>query len=111
MFLEQDLELLEINPLAKTEDDYVCLDALAETDDDASYGQEWDFPPRRGFAREKTDREKRAEKVDEDDQLGIAGKYTELDGYIGMMHPGGVASLTNMDALIQAGSKPPDYTE
>lgn len=111
VFLEEDLELLEINPLAKTEDGYVCLDALAETDDDASYRHDWDFPPRTEFAREKTEREKRAEKIDENDHRGIAGKYTELDGDIGMMLAGGGASLTNMDALIEAGGKPANYTE
>ena len=110
-FLEQDARLLEVNPLAKTEDGYVVLDAMMDLDDDASYRHDRDLPERSDLGREKTEREKRAEKIDEDDHRGIAGKYTELEGDIGMMLAGGGASLTNMDALIEYGGEPANYTE
>lgn len=110
-FLDEDARLLEINPLAKTEDGYVVLDAMMDLDDDASYRHDRDLPDRSDLGREKTSRELRAEKIDEDDHRGVAGKYTELEGDIGMMLAGGGASLTNMDALIEYGGEPANYTE
>jgi citryl-CoA synthetase large subunit len=110
-FLEEDARLLEVNPLAETEDGYVVLDAMMDLEDDASFRHDWNFSDRTVMKREKTDREIRAEKIDEDDHRGVAGKYTELDGDIGMMLAGGGASLTNMDALIEYGGSPANYTE
>ena len=111
VFLENDARLLEVNPLAKTDDGYVVLDAMMDLEDDASYRHDWDYPERNAEGGEKTEREKRAEKIDEEDHRGVAGKYTELDGDIGMMLAGGGASLTNMDALIEYGREPANYTE
>lgn len=110
-FLEEDARMLEINPLAKTVEGYFVLDAMMDLEDDASYRHDRDFPERTATGREKTQRELRAEKIDENDHRGIAGKYTELQGTIGMMLAGGGASLTNMDALIEYGGKPANYTE
>ncbi len=111
VFLEEDARLLEVNPLGSTEDGFLALDAMMETDDDASYRHSRNLPDRSDLGREKTKLERRAEKIDEDDHRGVAGKYTELEGDIGMMLAGGGASLTNMDALIEAGGKPANYTE
>lgn len=110
-FLDEDARLLEVNPLAKTEDGYFVLDAMMDLDDDASYRHERDLPDRSDMGREKTSRELRAEKIDEEDHRGVAGKYTELEGDIGMMLAGGGASLTNMDAIIEYGGEPANYTE
>jgi citryl-CoA synthetase large subunit len=110
-FLEEDMEFLEVNPLAFNGAEFVIVDALIELEDDASFRHEWDYSERTEFAREKTEREIDAEKIDEDDHRGVAGKYTELEGDIGMMLAGGGASLTNMDAMIEAGGKPANYTE
>jgi citryl-CoA synthetase large subunit len=110
-FLDEDTRLLEINPLAKIEDGHVVLDAMMDLDDDASYRHDRDLPDRSDLGREKTERELEAEKIDEDDHRGVAGKYTELEGDIGMMLAGGGASLTNMDALIEYGGEPANYTE
>jgi len=110
-FLEADSRLLEVNPLAKTEEGYTVLDAMMDLEDDASFRHSWDFPERTVMNREKTEREIKAEKIDEEDHRGVAGKYTELEGDIGMMLAGGGASLTNMDALIEYGGKPANYTE
>ena len=111
IFLEEDIEFMEINPLAFDGEYFIVTDAMIELEDDASFRHDWDFPERTEFAREKTKREIAAEKIDEDDHRGVAGKYTELEGDIGMMLAGGGASLTNMDALIEAGGKPANYTE
>ena len=110
-FLEEDARMIEINPLAKTEDGYIILDAMMDLDDDAGYRHSRDLPERSDLGREKTERELRAEKIDEDDHRGVAGKYTELEGDIGMMLAGGGASLTNMDAVIEYGGEPANYTE
>ena len=110
-FFQNDARMLEVNPLAKTEEGYVAVDAMMDLDDDAAYRHNWGFPERSEFARDKTKREINAEKIDEDDHRGVAGKYTELNGNIAMMLAGGGASLTNMDALIAYGGEPANYTE
>ncbi len=110
-FFEEDARMLEVNPLVKTGEGYVVLDAVIDLEDDASYRHDRDYSERSEFGREKTDREIKAERIDEDDHHGIAGKYTELDGDIAMMLAGGGASLTNMDALISYGGSPANYTE
>jgi citryl-CoA synthetase large subunit len=110
-FLNEDARLLEVNPLVKTEDGYKVLDAMMDLEDDASYRHDWNYPERNAEGGEKTGREKKAEKIDEGDHRGVAGKYTELEGDIGMMLAGGGASLTNMDALIEYGGEPANYTE
>lgn len=110
-FLDEDARMLEVNPLAKTENGYVVLDAMMDLEDDAAYRHNREFPDRAATGREKTERELEAEKIDEGDHRGIAGKYTELEGDIGMMLAGGGASLTNMDAIIEYGGKPANYTE
>jgi len=62
--------------------------------------------------REKTQREKRANKIDEEDHRGVAGKtFLDLDGDIGILASGGGASLTLMDALLSFGGKPANFTE
>lgn len=111
LFLEEDARLLEINPLAKTDEGYVIVDAMIDLEEDASYRHDWNYPDRSVFNRKKTERELEAAKIDENDHRGVAGKYTELDGDIGMMLAGGGASLTNMDALIACGGEPANYTE
>jgi len=111
LFFEEDILMLEINPLVKAGNGYVVLDAMIELDDDASYRHSRNYSERTEFAREKTEREIRAEKIDENDHRGIAGKYTELDGDIGMILAGGGASLTNMDAILNYGLRPANYTE
>ncbi len=111
-FQEEDAKMLEINPLALTpRGSFVAVDAKMELDSDARFRHKQEYPERTGFKRAKTLREKKAEKIDENDHRGVAGKYTELDGNIGMMLAGGGASLTNMDAVIAEGLKPANYTE
>lgn len=110
-FFEEDARMIEINPLVNAEDSYSVVDAMVELEDNASYRHDREYEDRSEFGRKKTDREIRAEKIDENDHRGIAGKYTELDGNIAMMLAGGGASLTNMDALRSYGGEPANYTE
>lgn len=111
IFLDEDMRMMEINPLIHRKDEFIVLDAMIDLEDDASFRHERDYPERSVMKREKTERELRAEKIDEDDHRGVAGKYTELEGDIGMMLAGGGASLTNMDAIIEYGGEPANYTE
>lgn len=110
-FMGEDARMLEVNPLASTPEGLVVVDAMIDLEDDASFRHERDYPERTATGEEKTERELRAEKIDEGDHRGVAGKYTELDGDIGMMLAGGGASLTNMDAMIEYGGEPANYTE
>lgn len=131
-FLQEDARLVEINPLVKTTDGrWVAADAKVAIDDDAFYrhpstssGQvssigspqvtDWtQFEPRTMLGRLPTEREIAARKIDEGEAYyrGTAGKYIEMDGDIAVLFSGGGASIANMDALIQAGLKPANYSE
>lgn len=113
LFMDKDMKLLEINPLIETEThDLIAADAKIILDDDALFRQNSQFPPRVGIGREKTAAEIAANKVNEMDHRGIAGKtYIELDGDIGILASGGGASITAVDALISYNQKPANYTE
>lgn len=113
LFFEQDCLLLEINPLVKSKDKWIALDAKVKLDDDAlSRHQDWDFSPRSAPGHNPTQNEIEAKKIDQGDYRGTAGSaYFDLDGDIAILASGGGASLTAMDALIKAGGKPGNYTE
>ncbi|MBI4059126.1 acetate--CoA ligase family protein [Candidatus Microgenomates bacterium] len=114
LFFDQDMLLLEINPLVKTKDNqWLALDAKINLDDTArDRHQEWNFPPRAVAGHSPTEAEIAAKKIDEGDYRGTAGStYFDLDGDIAILASGGGASLTAMDALLTAGGKPANYTE
>ena|SRR3989338_1969742 len=115
-FLQEDARLVEINPLVKTTDGrWVAADAKVAIDDDAFYRhKEWEeLEARTMLGRLPTEREIAARKIDEGEAYyrGTAGKYIEMDGDIAVLFSGGGASIANMDALIQAGLKPANYSE
>ncbi|NUN11910.1 succinate--CoA ligase subunit beta [Candidatus Micrarchaeota archaeon] len=110
LFTSVDARMAEVNPLAVTTDGVIATGAALILDDDAFYRHDWKFTPR-SASRELTERELAAKKIDENDYRGVAGKYLELDGDIAMMTSGGGGSLTNMDALLEYGGKPANFTE
>ncbi len=112
-FINRDMKLLEINPLIETEShELIAADAKIILDDDALFRQNIQFPQRVGIGREKTEAEIAANKVNELDHRGIAGKtYIELEGDVGILASGGGASITAVDALISYNQKPANYTE
>lgn len=115
-FLQEDCRVVEINPLVKTANgNFVAADAKVALDDDAFYRHpEWEsLEPRTMLGRPPTEREMEAKKIDEGEKYyqGTAGKYIEMDGDIALILNGGGASIANMDALIQAGLSPANYTE
>ncbi len=111
-FEENDLKLLEINPLAFSSDnEYVALDCVAIIDSEALKRHNFNFPPRIGF-REPTKLEIEAKKIDENDYRGVAGKtFLDLDGDIAILASGGGASMVCMDALLTYNGKPANFTE
>jgi len=115
-FINEDLRVLEINPFIEvTDGSWIAADAKIALDDDAFFRHpEWnDFELRTVLGRPATLREIEVQKIDKGKNYyrGTAGKYIELDGNIAVLFSGGGASIANMDALIQAGCKPANYTE
>ncbi len=114
-FIKNDARVVEINPLVKTVDGkFFAADSKIAIDDDAFFRhKEWNFEPRTMLGRLPTDRENAVVKIDEGENYyrGTAGKYIEMDGDIAVLFSGGGASIANMDALIQVGLKPANYTE
>lgn len=115
-FLAEDARVVEINPLVKTADGrWVAADAKIALDEDAFFRHDsWqDFEVRTMMGRAPTEREIQVKKIDEGAGYyrGTAGKYIEMEGDIAVLFSGGGASIANMDALIQEGLHPANYTE
>lgn len=114
-FLEEDCRLVEINPLVKTTDGvWIAADAKVALDDDAFFRHEHGaLEPRTMLGRPPTEREVAVQDIDKGEKYyqGTAGKYIEMDGDIAILFSGGGASIANMDALIQEGLAPANYTE
>ena len=112
-FKEYDMKMIEINPLALTNNnELIAADAVVVLDDAAQHRWKKSFPERAGIGRELTENEIAAKKIDEEDHRGIAGRtYIDLPGDIGVLASGGGASITSVDALISYGGNPANYTE
>jgi succinyl-CoA synthetase beta subunit/citryl-CoA synthetase large subunit len=114
-FLRLDALLVEINPLLVTPDgQLVAVDAHIELDDDALYRHK-DLVARFDLAgrgqRPQTDFERQAAEIDHADHRGVAGRMVQFDGDLGLLIGGGGASLTALDAVLDAGLKPANYCE
>jgi succinyl-CoA synthetase beta subunit len=102
LFLEKDCSLLEINPLAITEDGrLLALDTKINFDDDGLY--------RHPEIREMRD-------PDEEDPLEVAAKnaavnYIKLDGNVGCMVNGAGLAMTTMDMIKMAGGEPANFLD
>lgn len=114
-FERYDCRSCEINPIIETPDGLLYAgDAKITIDDNALARQ----PSVTSLIDENTEigfltkLEHDARKIDYNDYRGVAGKsFVELDGDIAVLASGGGASLTFMDALIEAGGKPANYVE
>lgn len=113
-FIKYDCLVCEINPLVRTEDDvFYAADAKITIDDNALSRQEvfsdLTDSEDKSFL---SDRELAARKIDQHDHRGVAGKtFLDLAGDIAVLASGGGASLTCMDALVEAGGQPANYAE
>jgi len=115
-FLQEDIRLVEINPLVKTQNNtWIAADAKIAIDDDAFFRHdEWKaLEERTMMGRLPTQREIAVKDIDKGEGYyrGTAGKYIEMDGDIAVLFSGGGASIAAMDALIRAGLRPANYTE
>jgi succinyl-CoA synthetase beta subunit len=113
-FIDYDCIACEINPIIKTTDGLLYAGDAKVTIDDGAIARHEFFADvvdteDKSFLSE---RELEARRIDYQDHRGVAGKtFVELDGDIAVLASGGGASLTCMDALIEAGGQPANYTE
>ena len=118
LFVERDMTLAEINPLAELEDGtFVAVDAHMDMENEARPRQKAlldelgvaDEETRQ--AREATPFEIAGEEVDGMDHRGVAGNVTEFDGNLGLVIGAGGGSLTLFDAVRAHGGNPANYCE
>ena len=102
LFIEKDLALLEINPLAVTSDgDLLCVDAKINIDSNALYRQE-SLLEMRDLSQED-EREARAAEWDL--------SYVALDGNIGCMVNGAGLAMGTMDIIKLHGGEPANFLD
>src|SRR4051794_7037114 len=118
LFVEHDMTLAEINPLARLEDGtFAAVDAHMEMENEARPRQN-SLLAELGVggeetreAREPTPFEIAGEEVDAQDHRGVAGNVTEFDGNLGLVIGAGGGSLTLFDAVRNQGGRPANYCE
>ena len=102
LFLEKDLALLEVNPLAVTEaGDLLCLDAKINIDSNALYRQEALI-----LMRDASQEDEREAKAAEWDL-----SYVALDGNIGCMVNGAGLAMGTMDIIKLHGGEPANFLD
>ena len=118
LFVEYDMTLAEINPLAEMEDgSFIALDAHMDMENEAR-GRHKKLLADLGVgdeetreAREPTEFELAGEAVDAASHRGVAGNVTEFDGNLGLVIGAGGGSLTLFDAVRAHGGNPANYCE
>jgi succinyl-CoA synthetase beta subunit len=118
LFVDYDMSLAEVNPLAELEDGtFIAVDAHMDMENEARPRQKavlaelgvGDEETRQ--AREPTPFEIAGEEVDAMDHRGVAGNVTEFDGDLGLVIGAGGGSLTLFDAVRAHGGRPANYCE
>jgi len=120
-FVRYDCRLLEVNPIAKTKDGYMAIDAKVILDDNGLIRhRDLDVLPKGAASAKPKKIELEAKKIDAEDYRGSAGStFIEFDGDpddkygagIAILASGGGASLLVMDAVVDNGGRPANYTE
>jgi succinyl-CoA synthetase beta subunit/citryl-CoA synthetase large subunit len=118
VFLDYDLTLAEINPLARLENGrFAVLDGHVDMEAEAR-GRHRKLLEELGIgedetrqAREPSDFEIRGRQVNAVDHRGVAGNVVEFDGNLGLVIGAGGGSLTLFDAVRKHGGKPANYCE
>jgi succinyl-CoA synthetase beta subunit/citryl-CoA synthetase large subunit len=118
LFVDNDMTLAEINPLARMADgSFIALDAHMDMENEAR-GRHKQLLKDLGVgddetreAREPTEFELAGEAVDSQDHRGVAGNVTEFDGNLGLVIGAGGGSLTLFDAVRKYGGEPANYCE
>ncbi len=110
-----DALLLELNPLVlDLGGQWSVADVHLELEDDAVYrqGDLWSLlPVSAQWTGQRSDFERQAADIDSADHRGVAGRLIPFQGSLGLLIGGGGASLTIMDALLDAGLEPANYCE
>lgn len=118
LFLDYDLTLAEINPLAKLEDgSFIVLDGHVDMEAEAR-GEHAKLLAELGIgedetrlARPPTEFELEGARLNAVDHRGVAGNVVEFDGNLGLIIGAGGGSLTLFDAVRKHGGKPANYCE
>jgi succinyl-CoA synthetase beta subunit/citryl-CoA synthetase large subunit len=118
LFLQYDLTLAEINPLARLADGrFAVLDGHIDLEAEAR-GKHRKLLEELGIrpeetrqAREATPFEIRGAEVNASDHRGVAGNVVEFDGDLGLVIGAGGGSLTLFDAVRKHGGRPANYCE
>ena len=118
IFLEYDLTLAEVNPLARLDDGrVVALDGHIDMEAEArglhrGLLKELDIHDEETRqARPPTAFEIAGAKINAVDHRGVAGNVVEFDGNLGLVIGAGGGSLTLFDAVRKHGGKPANYCE
>ncbi|MBI1195753.1 MAG: ADP-forming succinate--CoA ligase subunit beta [Gammaproteobacteria bacterium] len=102
LFHEQDLSLVEINPLVVTADgELLCLDAKVNIDDNALY--------RHKDSAEQRDLRQEDGREVEASQWGL--NYIALEGTIGCMVNGAGLAMATMDLIKLVGGEPANFLD
>ncbi len=117
LFLQYDLTVAEINPLALTGDGkFLAVDVHMDMEEEGRFRQqglldEFGIPSTetRGVRGEPTAMEREAQAIDAEDVRGLISPFVEFDGNMGLVIGAGGGSLTIFDAVTQAGGKPANY--
>ena len=114
-FTDWDALILELNPVVSDPSGrWTALDVHLEIDDDAAYRQQellTRVPLSTKLSDTRSEFEREAARIDSADHRGVAGRLIPFDGNLGLLIGGGGASLTAMDAILDAGLKPANYCE
>lgn len=106
LFLKYDGKLLEINPLAATDEGFLAADAVFNMDEDALYRhpdlKEMGITVRHELG-ELTEREKTAQ--------GYSIPYVDLDGYVGVFPGGAGFGIAAVDLIRQYGGEPANFMD
>jgi succinyl-CoA synthetase beta subunit/citryl-CoA synthetase large subunit len=118
IFLEYDLTLAEINPLARLEngqfivlDGHIDMEAEARGEHKALLAELGIGDEETRQARPPTEFELAGARVNAVDHRGVAGNVVEFDGNLGLVIGAGGGSLTLFDAVRKHGGKPANYCE
>ena len=118
IFLEHDLTLAEINPLAKLTDGrfivldgHIDMEAEARGDHKALLDELGIGADETRQARPPTEFELEGARVNAADHRGVAGNVVEFDGNLGLVIGAGGGSLTLFDAVRKQGGEPANYCE
>ncbi len=118
LFLDFDLTLAEINPLARLTsgkmivlDGHVDMEAEARGAHKALLAELGIGDDETRLARPPTPFELEAARLNAVDHRGVAGNVVEFDGNLGLIIGAGGGSLTLFDAVRKHGGKPANYCE